>query len=307
MDLKLSTARNRVFSFAGVSITSLSVTISKDGGAFASPVGSLTQIGSTTFYNLALDAADVGTLGDLAYQFTDTVLGVIAPDNGDVDQVVPVAPDVTLADGVAHGGTPGSSTATLALERARFESTADFHPALWLNTNGNNSPAFYMSTSGSNSETMALQAGDYSSIGLRVSGGGQGIAVHGFSNDVNPGQAIVLTTEVDGDGTQSTNVVEITAQGGHGIIITSDGATKHDINLAGSGDIKGDFVVPADGIGQATGIMGMIFYLYQRFFGKKIYDKIGNTVKTYQSDGTTVRTTQTTSSDSSADEIDAAS
>jgi|SRR5882672_444565 len=67
------------------------------------------------------------------------------------------------------------------------------------------------------------------------------------------------------------------------------------------------FTVPADAAGPATGILGMVQQLFQRFFGKSIRSKTGNTIKTYLSDGTTVRTTQATVSNASLDEVDAAS
>ncbi len=88
MDLKQSTARVRVFSFLGVNITSLSVTISKNGAAFGALSGAGLANITGNFYKVTLDATDTNTLGDLAYKFSDTVLGVIAPNDGDVDQVL---------------------------------------------------------------------------------------------------------------------------------------------------------------------------------------------------------------------------
>jgi hypothetical protein len=66
------------------------------------------------------------------------------------------------------------------------------------------------------------------------------------------------------------------------------------------------FAVPADATGPATGILARINYLYRRFFGKVVNDKVANTIKTYQADGNTVRTTQVVSSNPAADEVDAA-
>ncbi len=138
--LKLSAARNRVFSFVGVSLTSLSVTISKDGAAFGAIAGTLSNI-TGNYYKLALAAGDTDTAGDLAYKFSDTVLGVVVPNGEDVDQVVANVPGdpatkVTLADGVAHGGTLGSSTATLALSRINVTSQTADTPAIKAIGNG---------------------------------------------------------------------------------------------------------------------------------------------------------------------------
>ena len=86
MILKQSTAFTRTFSFVGLSLTSLSVTISKAGGAFGAIAGTLSQI-TGSFYKIALATGDVDTLGCLAYKFSDTVLGVVVPNGDDVDQV----------------------------------------------------------------------------------------------------------------------------------------------------------------------------------------------------------------------------
>jgi hypothetical protein len=64
--------------------------------------------------------------------------------------------------------------------------------------------------------------------------------------------------------------------------------------------------LPADGTGQATGILSMIRWLYARFFRRTVYDKNAGTIKTYQADGTTVRTTQAVVSDGTHDDVGAA-
>lgn len=66
------------------------------------------------------------------------------------------------------------------------------------------------------------------------------------------------------------------------------------------------FTLPSDAAGPANGALGMLQQLFQRFFGKTVYDKNGNTLKTYLGNGST-RTTQVTASSSAADEVDAAS
>lgn len=88
MAILQNTARIRVFSFLGVSITSLSVTLSKNGGAFAAVHGTGLENITGNFYKVTLDSTDTNTVGDLAFKFSDTVLGIIAPNNSDVDEVV---------------------------------------------------------------------------------------------------------------------------------------------------------------------------------------------------------------------------
>lgn len=103
MDLTQSTARNRVFSFVGVSLTTLSVTVSKDGGAFGSPGGALTQI-TGNFYKLALTTGDTDTLGDLYYKFSDSVIGIVVPNGSVSDQIITGAVALTSAERTTLAG-----------------------------------------------------------------------------------------------------------------------------------------------------------------------------------------------------------
>lgn len=170
MDLRQNVARNRTFSFVGLSLTSLSVTISKDGGAFAAIAGTLTNI-TGNFYKLALDAADTDTVGDLAYKFSDTALGVVVPNGENVDQVGVVL-DVRLADAVAHGGTPGSSTATMAIAR------------IWVsNPSGT---AVTIESTGGDGNALELMANHYGTGMLIASGNaGYGLDIQGVATGVS--------------------------------------------------------------------------------------------------------------------------
>jgi len=105
--LKQSAARTRVFAFSSLSGT-LAVTISKAGGAFASPAGTLTQI-TGTWYQLALTAADTDTLGDLAFKFTDNGSAVFPATGDSVDQVV----TGILGEGMSGALETGYSSADL--------------------------------------------------------------------------------------------------------------------------------------------------------------------------------------------------
>jgi hypothetical protein len=212
--LKLNTARNRVFSFIGVSITSLSVTISKDGGGFAAPAGSLIPIAGN-FFLIALSTTDTDTIGDLAYRFTDSVLGDIAPNGDNVDYVG--APDVTLADGVQHGGTSGTSTATLALQSIDVSSAIS-------------DAVTFFSSAG----TGLVVSGTAQAMNV-VGGPGPGINVSG--GNTTPGiQILGGTSGIDCQGDVGISVV-----GGQGNTGTGDGlfivgsATRNGVFVGGDG------------------------------------------------------------------------
>lgn len=75
-DLKQSTAYTRMFlmldssdHITGKTGLAVTVTLSKAGAAFGAASGSVSQV-SSGWYKIVLDAADVDTLGDLAYHCT---------------------------------------------------------------------------------------------------------------------------------------------------------------------------------------------------------------------------------------------
>jgi len=89
-EVRQSTARNRTFFMTdstdhitpktGLTVT---VTLSKDGAAFAAAAGSISEI-SDGWYNVALTTADTNTLNDLDYHCTSTG----ADDTDFQDQVI---------------------------------------------------------------------------------------------------------------------------------------------------------------------------------------------------------------------------
>jgi hypothetical protein len=104
-----------VFSFNSISITALTVTISKAAAAFgalAGGAGALTNI-TGNFFKVALAAGDVDTVGDLHYKFVDSILGTVTPDNDGADQVVAVPLTAAqVATAVWQDLTAGSDFAT---------------------------------------------------------------------------------------------------------------------------------------------------------------------------------------------------
>lgn len=65
MQIAQSTAFNRPF-YIGVTSLTLSVALSKNGGAFAAAGGAVTEI-SVGWYNLAMSTTDTNTVGALAW------------------------------------------------------------------------------------------------------------------------------------------------------------------------------------------------------------------------------------------------
>jgi hypothetical protein len=205
--LAQSTAYNRAF-FMGVTGLTLTLTLSKDGGAFAAASGSVSEI-SSGWYKIALDTTDTGTLGDLAYHATDGGSNVL--DFSDQVAVLPVV----LADGVAHGGTPGSSTATIACKQ--------------LNATNPTGPAVVAHATG----------GD--GVGLDCAGNGLGAGLQCTGGDSAPGLGCF-------GGVTAGAGIEAVGQAGHGIEGVSTGGngaglsltgqgTGHDLNLAGDGKL----------------------------------------------------------------------
>lgn len=94
--IKQSTAYNAAFflvttqdSVTGLTGATVTVTVSKNGAAFAAPGGSVTEIGLGWYY-LALTTTDTNTLGDLLIHATAT--------NADpTDQSHQVVPSISTA------------------------------------------------------------------------------------------------------------------------------------------------------------------------------------------------------------------
>lgn len=256
-------------------------------------------------------------------------------------RTVAVATDhgVTLADGVAHGGVPGSSTTTIAVNRfAISNNTSD--PAFSVTNSGGDAGKF-VATGGGGSGLVAFGhasaggAGIYAkgnagarlwgseiggvglnlyalasgNAGLTVAGGGVTPGSIFFGGDTS-GPAVLFTTFADDTGGNGGNVIELRATDGHGVAITSAGSDKHDIALLGSGDMLGGVTLTDGSItsakftiapitGPATGILEQIRQTWRAFFKKST--KTASKIKTYADDGSTVITDQDISSASGTD------
>jgi hypothetical protein len=124
--LKQSTARNFEVlmidssdHITGKSGLTLTITVSKDGGAFATITPVVTDLG-TGWYNLALTTTHTNTLGDLCLHVTGTLA-----DPTDVrDQVVVDLPGATVAS-VTGSVTVGSNTDKTGYSIAGTKTTLD--------------------------------------------------------------------------------------------------------------------------------------------------------------------------------------
>jgi hypothetical protein len=118
--LKQSTARNRMVFMvdetdhvSGLAGLTLTITASKNGGAFASISPTVTDRGDG-WYNLALTTSHTDTLGDLALHVTAT--GADPTDLLDevIDEISPAAAlTTTLADSVPSDGSRPSAAQAL--------------------------------------------------------------------------------------------------------------------------------------------------------------------------------------------------
>lgn len=248
--LQPNTARNRMF-FLGPGLTGASVTISKNAGSFGAPAGSLSAVGTDGWFNLALTTGDTDTPGDLAYFFTATVGTPNQYPNPDE-----VAAPVLLANGVAHGGTLGSSTATLALSQILVSSQTPNEPTVRLIGSGIASVILVEPDAGASSaDTVGvdIRAGGDGSTALRILHAGSiGAAVQIATTDGN-----ALTIEAEAATLPGAVGVQINGDGqGPSVVIGNGGNGAEGIKiLAGvqgdSGDVAGILVLGA-GAGSAV-------------------------------------------------------
>lgn len=141
MLLKRNTAYKRPFSFVGVSLTVLTVQISKDGGAFADLDGAAQPAQITgAFYYVPMAVADTDTLGSIMYKFSDSILGIVLPNEDATDQVMVDLPggavssvtnpvDANLVTWL--GGTPQGLAASGFLPANVFRFSGCTPPSRW--------------------------------------------------------------------------------------------------------------------------------------------------------------------------------
>ncbi len=128
-------------------------------GAWTSfvPANAIAEIASTGMYSLDLTAAEMDH---------DQVLLKFTAATAFDDAVLLRTVGVRLADGVAHGGTPGSSAATLAL--ANINVTSSSSHAMELHADGSTSIGLLIDTNGINAHAVSLQPVGGGANGLRI-------------------------------------------------------------------------------------------------------------------------------------------
>jgi hypothetical protein len=227
------------------------------------------------FQATGLTAASVKTDRVLCGYAVVPLAAAAAPPNFSA-LAVTAAGGVTLADGVLHGGTPGSSTATLAFSRMVGQSQTPDTAAFSMTGNGMGDGMYATSTdsgsgmnlvggpsggkglvsSGTGSGSGGLfQGGNAGASGLVCQGNGMfgaGLELDAFGAS---GAAMYLYTAsgpaiqivpTDGDGIQITPALNV-ALSANAIQLVAAG-TGHDIHLAGSADILGNLTGTINGL-----------------------------------------------------------
>ncbi len=246
------------------------ISIYKDGSSTESTAGvSLTaSFDSRVGLNhIAIDTSADGTFyanGSTFYAVITTgtvsgvsVVGEVVGEFNLAAALGPAAGGVTLADDVAHGGTLGSSTATLALANASIVSGS---PSALIVTSAGGNAARFMGGTGQD----AIIAFGGSSPGAE---GGAGLALYGgFGSGANAGPGL----ECNGNSASGTGFVgspgisllggpnggggisvvagstsgigiEVITSNGDAVKLTPTGTNVHGINIAG-GSTSGDAV-----------------------------------------------------------------
>lgn len=239
-------AYNRMF-FMGVTGLTLTVTISKNGAAFGALAGTVAEV-SVGWYKAAITSGDTDTEGDLAFHATDGGANI-------EDWCDQVAAPVKMADGVAHGGTPGSSTATLSFSRMVGQSQSADTPAFSMIGNGTGVGGLFQGGSADASGLVGLGGGvDGSGIvalaaGKGDNGSNSGILAIGGADSGNGmtvlaanGPALRVRTTAGNpaalfDGAGVGPGITVSSDSDDALLVVSAGVGKHDINLNGSGDI----------------------------------------------------------------------
>lgn len=277
MLLKQSTARNVMVLMvdstdhvSGKTGLTLTITASKDGGAFASITPTVTERGDG-WYSLALTTAHTDTLGDFALHITGT--GADATDRSWM--VVAQIPGDTITANVTQingGATTGNNAtlslkaisivnttgAALTLENSQVSSTS---PVVRVNASGigqTASGAIHVTASPSSNQTAIAIAGAGSGSGASIAGGASG---HGLSLSAggsgtgsglsatgnSTGAGITAQGGASGDGISATSG----ASAGHGMDLTSQATGTHGLNATGAGSGNG---IKAQGGGSGIGL-----------------------------------------------------
>ena len=162
--LPLNTAFNRNV-FVGVTGLTMTATIGKGAAAFGALAGAITEL-TLGWYKLAYAAGDTDTEGDLRVNMTDGGSNIV----NFKDQV---SANVKLGDKMDHGGTPGSSTATIAAAQINVKNTTADPAFVIDNTTG---PTLVIANESSNQASIAILSTQSSVAAVSITQQGTGDA-----------------------------------------------------------------------------------------------------------------------------------
>ena len=169
---------------------------------------------------------------------------------------------VTLADAVSHGGTLGSSTATLALSRLSVVSQTAATTAVTITGNTTGNGAVITSGAGATGDGVQVTAGSTNGHGFVALGTGTGNGIKTTGGSTGNGIVAASGTGATGDGIQANaastngNGFVILGTGTGSGIKTTGGSTGHGINAASGAGATGNAINAAaastNGNGLAT-------------------------------------------------------
>lgn len=316
----------------GVTGLSPTVTISKNGGSFASPLGSVSEI-ANGWYKVAGNATDQGTAGPLLLYATGTGADpcheqflIVAYDPFAATNLGLTALPNAAAD--AAGGLPISDAGGLDLDAQIGTKINDILTDTGTTLDGKINTidgivddilvdTAVIGTAGAGLTAVpwnaswdaevqsecadALTAYDPPTHAELTSGLASAddatLAAIAALNNLSPAQ---VNSEVDtalsdvGLTTTITGRIDaaITTRAATGAAMTLADGAIATAKIADGAITDAKFTVPTV-TGVATGFMGMVVQLYRLFFKKAVRDDGAQTIKTYADDGTTVLTTQT--------------
>ena len=190
--------------------------------------------GVTGLHNCRIVTTDAFYAGatDFDVVITTGTVGAVSVVGNTVAHFTITKEVVTLADGVAHGGTPGSSTATFAMTKMWIMGTdAVFGVLRAENTGDGPGIASYGGEVG-----MRISGSSIISVGLNIDGGVNGI----YAGSYNGAAIFIEQYGTGGAGEAFGQGIKIVTAGDDGIYIASAGSGKQDINLATSDTINAD-------------------------------------------------------------------
>lgn len=244
------------------------------------------------FMSLSSIGSSAGTIGALPNDGTAVALLkrlVIENDTADPAFYVHNS-NVVIGDAVRFKSEAGLALYAVSQESnaVRFQTNGDGGCiGLVIEATGTDGNALYCN--GAGDAVTFISSGGH---GVISTGGTNKDGFHGVGN----GTGVGFRSTPDAAGWAVAATVVALAAGAITNASIADGAIT-DAKIA----------LPAEGTGQATGILAMMRWLYNRFFSKHDYDKVAGTLKTHQSDGTTLQTTQTVTTDANNDVVGKAS